>query len=96
MTASAPMPAALSAQMALSGAGYAAVINGVLNVRTVSDGPNLSAYFALVFTGYKVTGMCHDADCDCWVQAMMKLRPDIKLVPVEVQVPIASEGKRHG
>ena len=87
-----PMPAALKAQMALSGTGYAAVIDGVLNVRTVSDGPNMSAYFALVFTGFKVSGPCRDSDCDCWVQALMKLRPDIKLVPVQVQVPIGPMG----
>lgn len=92
MTANA-MPAALKAQMALSGAGYAAVIEGVLNVRTVSDGPNMSAYFALVFTGFNVRGPCRDSDCDCWVQALMQLRPDIKLVPVEVQVPIATKGR---
>ncbi|SDX96736.1 hypothetical protein [Roseicitreum antarcticum] len=78
------LPASLTERMALSAHGYAAVIDGIMNVRTVSSSPNFAALNALYLTGKILAGGCRDPECDCMVNFMKKVSPNIKIVPVSV------------
>lgn len=71
--------------MATSCTGYGAVIDGVLDVRTVSESKNMAALAALSCCGYGVATTCHDPDCSCKVDILKVMRPDVVLVPVKVQ-----------
>jgi hypothetical protein len=66
--------------------GYGAVIDGILNIRTVTDTQNHAAYNALYIHGYIPDGMCDKPECDCIVVMMQKVLPNIKIVPVTVRV----------
>lgn len=80
------MPAALAHRMARTAQGHAAVIDGILNVRTVSDTRNAAALNALFISGFRIIPTCPDPNCDCVVRLAAKLRPDIKIVPVSLEV----------
>lgn len=76
----------LAARLATTATGYGAVIDGILNIRTVTDGRNMAALNALVLSGHRVLSICHDPDCDCMVKALARIEPSVKIVPVNVQV----------
>lgn len=76
----------ITANLAKQGSGYAAIIDGVLNVRTVSDSEKGTALNALWAVGFYVQGNCQDPDCDCTIRLLQKARPDIRIVPVNVGV----------
>lgn len=71
--------------MATSCTGYGAVIDGVLDIRTVTETKNMAAVNALFMCGFGVATTCHDPDCDCKVKILEVMRPDVKLVAVKVQ-----------
>ena len=75
-----------TARLATSATGYGAVIDGVLNIRTVTETPNAAALNALFLAGYRVLSNCTDTDCDCKVRLLAKVRPDIRIVSVAVEV----------
>lgn len=76
----------LTDRLATTATGYAAVIDGVLNVMTLSVHRNDVAYNALTLQGFEVTSDCDDPECDCIVRLLGKLRPEIKIVAVNVEV----------
>lgn len=76
---------ALSARLATSASGWGAVIDGVLNIRSVTETANMAALNAFALLGFAVGG-CAEPDCDCWLRALSKLRPDVRIVPVAVEV----------
>lgn len=80
------LPASLSTRLAASATGYGAVIDGVLNIRTVSETPNMVALNALFLVGIHVQNPCQDLCCDCIVRIARQLRPDIWIVSVSVEV----------
>lgn len=76
----------LTKRLANSATGYAAVIDDVLNIRSVSSTQNAAALNALYLVGIGVLSNCDDMDCTCKVDLLARLRPDIKIVPVNVEV----------
>lgn len=81
----ADVASALSERLATSATGWGAVIDGVLNIRSVTETANMAALNAFALLGFAVGG-CADPDCDCVLQALSKLRPDVRIVPVSVEV----------
>lgn len=79
----------LAARLATTATGYGAVIDGVLNIRTVTETANLAAFNALIVCGYGVRTSCLDPDCDCKVRLLAQVLPAVQIVPVAVEV-------RHG
>lgn len=78
----------LTASMARTSAGYAAVIDGLLNVKTTSETANAAAFNALHLLGHgwrAVFSGCSDIDCDCKVRLLAEICPDVKIVPVKVE-----------
>jgi hypothetical protein len=78
----------LTASMATSASGYAAVIDGLLNVKTTSETANGAAFNALHLLGHgwrAVFSGCSDIDCDCKVRLLAELCQDVKIVPVKVE-----------
>jgi hypothetical protein len=71
--------------MATSATGYGAVIDGILNIRTVTDTANAAAFNALYLSGVAVLSNCNDPDCTCKLDVLARIRPDIKIVPVSVR-----------
>jgi hypothetical protein len=82
----------LADRMATTSTGYGAVIDGILNIRTVTETANMAAYNALFLVGYRVLTTCFDSDCDCKLQLLNKVRPDIRIVPVRVEADDAPKG----
>ncbi|WP_333826897.1 hypothetical protein [Pararhodobacter sp.] len=80
------MPAALADRMARTAHGHAAVIDGILNIRTVTDTRNAAALNALFITGTRIIPTCQDPECDCIVRLLAQMRPDIKIVAVSLEV----------
>lgn len=78
--------AKLTAGMADTAHGYAAVIDGVLNIRSATLTANAAAFNALTLCGFKILSTCKDVDCDCMVKALAELRPDVKVVQVKMGV----------
>lgn len=80
------MPKDLAARMASSATGWAAVIDGVLNIRTVGETANMAAVNALFISGFRVFSNCADPDCDCMVKALDRFMPNrVQLVRVKVE-----------
>lgn len=75
----------LTARLATSATGYAAVIGGVLNVRTVSDSQKAAALNAIYAMGHTVLAPCPNPDCDCIVRLLAHHFPDVRLVPVRIE-----------
>lgn len=65
--------------------GTAAIIDGVLDVRTVGMGPNHSALLALQLHGLQPFPVCLDSECDCLVRALARMRPAVRIVQVDVR-----------
>jgi hypothetical protein len=78
--------AQIKAALSAKAQGYGAIINGVLNIRTVSDSRNAAAVNAAHVCGYLVVANCDDPGCDCLVRLLQSARPDIAIVPVGVEV----------
>lgn len=76
----------LTDRLATTATGYAAVIDGVLNVMTLDAHRNDAAHNALIIQGFEVASDCRDPECDCIVRLLAKLRPEIKIVAVNVEV----------
>lgn len=77
----------LATAMATSATGYAAIINGVMDIRTVSDCERGAAINAIwVCSGGTMTVACNDPDCGCAARLLKLHWPDTKLVRVSVQV----------
>lgn len=77
---------AMKAGLARSGYGHAAVVDGVLDMRTVANGPNATALSVLTLNSYVVLRMCPDPFCDCVVKDLAKLLPAVSIVRVKVEV----------
>lgn len=75
----------LGLRLATTATGYGAVIDGVLDIRTVADTPSGAAMCALMAKGRRVISNCADPDCDCKVRLLADLYPEIKIVPVSVE-----------
>lgn len=75
----------LTARLATSATGYAAVIGGVLNVSTVADSQKAAALNAIYAMGHTVLAPCPDPDCDCMVRILAHHFPDVRLVPVRIE-----------
>lgn len=76
----------LNMRMANTATGWAAVIDGVLDARTVTidkRGAAINAFFA---KGIMVIATCRDEDCNCMIEKLGHRFPSIKLVPVTVAV----------
>lgn len=80
----ADLAASLSQRLASTATGYAAVIDGILNVRTVTETRNMAAFNAMWVQGLQVVSTCQDVDCDCMVKLLSQLRPGTKIVAVQV------------
>lgn len=80
------LPATLAAGMARQAHGHAAVIDGNLDIRTATAAPNWAAMNALHVLGFHVSTSCRDPECTCLVRALARLRPDVRIVPVTIQV----------
>ena len=79
--------AGLTERLATSATGWAAVIDGVLNVRTVTETQKSAALNAMAVSGFRVLAVCADPECDCMVKLMDKVMPGrVQLVLVAVQV----------
>ena len=81
--------AKLANLMSSSATGFAVVIDGILNIDTVSESPNIAAFIALPRSGHGLVAMiagCQDTDCDCRVKLMGQLMPTAKVVSVAIQV----------
>lgn len=76
----------LAASLATSAMGYAAVIDGVLNIRTVSESENAAALNAIYALGYRLSTTCVNPDCNCMVQALAQIAPGARIVPVTAGV----------
>lgn len=80
------MTETLTARLSNSATGYGAVIDGVLNIRTVTETANMAAFNALFLCRIAVLSDCRDPDCQCKLDLLARLRPDVKIVPVDVKV----------
>lgn len=80
------MTNAITQRLATTATGYAAIIGGVLDIRTVTDGRNAAALNALFANGTRVESNCTDRDCTCLVELLGRLHPDVQIVAVAVQV----------
>jgi len=80
------LPAFLTAALASTATGYGAVIDGVLNIRTVTETPNMAAVNAAYLKGFHIIATCTDPSCNCIVRALAERCPDVKIVPVLVEV----------
>ena len=82
-------PQSLDDLLATSGTGWAAIINGIMDVRTISDGKNTAALNAIHVCGFHPRTTCVDPDCDpdcdCIVKVLADCMPDVKLVRVRVE-----------
>lgn len=73
----------LADRMAKSASGYAAVINGVLDIRTTSDTRNGVALNAFAVLGAMVVSTCRNPDCDCLAKDAERF--GIKIVRVTME-----------
>lgn len=75
----------LTEAMATSATGYAAVIDGVLDIRTTSDNLKGATIYALRGLGYVILVGCPDPECDCILRNLPpELKDRIEIVAVSV------------
>lgn len=72
--------------LATSATGYGAILDGVLNICTVTDSANAAALNALHFRGFRIISNCRDRDCTCMLTNLARLAPDVQIVAVSVMV----------
>lgn len=87
------MAETLTHRMATSATGYAAVMDGILNIRTVSETPSMAAVNALALGGINLLSNCADPDCNCKVEALARIMPNVQIVAVAVRATEAVEVK---
>ena len=78
-------PQSILDSMATSAPAWAALIDGKIDVRSVTSGRNHAALNALHIAGFAVLSGCRDPDCECFVRMLGNYRPDIKIIPVTVR-----------
>lgn len=76
----------MKAALSTKAQGYAAVIDGVLNILKVSETENAAAFKAAMMSGIFMVGNCNDSACDCIARGLERLRPNIRIVAVQVGV----------
>lgn len=81
-----PLPGGLADRLATSATGFGAVIGGVLNVRTVADTKKATALNAIYAMGQVLMSVCQDPECDCTVRVLAHYFPEVRIVPVTVEV----------
>lgn len=81
---------ALSQGLATTATGFACVIDGVLDVRTIADTAKDCAKRGIAVRFGPIAALlgsgCDDPTCDCTVRALTEACPDIKIVTVEIKV----------
>lgn len=82
--------------LATSATGWGVVIDGVLNIRTVTETANAAAINALCIGGFRILSNCGDPDCDCMVKALEQLMPSARVVPVKVEAARKQRRKSRG
>lgn len=80
------MTETLHSLMARTATGYAGVIDGVLDIRTVTDTRKGAAISSLLALGFMPVPICPDPDCDCLDRNLHKITDRVTLVPVSVQL----------
>lgn len=88
----------LKSSFATSATGWGAVIDGMLDIRTIAEEKKLAAYNALIAkTNTIFVPTCRDPDCDCLIKILAEKFPAVKLVQVRVEAitPNTTE-KPHG
>mgnify|MGYP003495552511 CR=1 FL=1 len=76
----------MKAVLATFATGYAAVIGGVLDIRTIRHDKQATAQAAFLAKGVLMMPSCLDVSCDCVVRKLAEVLPEIKLVAVSVAV----------
>ena len=76
----------LKSSLATSATGWGAVINGTLDIRTVTETCNGAALNAIYVKGVRVISNCTDPDCDCMVKVLAEMFPDIRIVRIKAEV----------
>lgn len=82
------MPTGIRAALASSATGFAAVIDGVLNVTTIGDTREAVAVYAFGVMGFRIYSDCACLDrdlCGCVEKALGWRFPNIKIIPVQVK-----------
>lgn len=81
---------ALTKSIATTATGYAAVINGALDMTTTSDSRRLAAMKGLANGGVPallvVLTDCNNPDCDCMEKSFLGTFLGSRIVPVKVEV----------
>lgn len=80
----------IAASMLTKTLGFAAVLDGIVNIRTVSDTAQAAAFNMMHIHGV-LFSPCNDPKCDCTTKALNQVVPGAKIVPVEIV--ICEEGK---
>ena len=80
------LPASLARGLANTATGWGVVIDGVLNIHTVTETRKGAAYNALFLSGVRAFGACNNPDCRCTEEALAKALPQARLVRVKVEV----------
>ncbi len=84
---------AIKAKLATSAEGWGAVIDGVLNVRTVSHTKSAAATNALYLHGFVAPcAKPESEECDCQIKVLARLCPTVRLVAVSITVKPVQEG----
>lgn len=78
--------ASLTAKLAESATGYGAIINGVLDPRTVTAYRNGAALNAMYVLGTNIISSCQDPACECMVELLKRLGLPAEIVPVRIEV----------
>lgn len=76
----------LASRLAKTATGYAAVIDNVLNVKTVADTEKAAALNAIYATRASLAMICQDPDCGCIQRLVAQHFPQVRIVTVKVEV----------
>ena len=77
----------MAAKMAVSATGYGAIINGFLDIQTITDTRKGCAINAiLIASNRSFAAVCEDPACDCAERILGERFPGVRIVPVSVQV----------
>jgi len=77
----------MAAKMAIGATGFGAIINGILDIHTVSDTRKACAVNAIwIASGRRLSLACEDPACGCFEGILALQFPGVSIVPVSVQV----------
>lgn len=79
------MSSVLAEALSTTATGYAAAIDGVLDIRTVTDNRRGAAINALCVIGLYPMLRCQDPECDCIVKMLPHITDRIEIVSVSVE-----------